>query len=145
MTTQPIINFINKTPDKPACYILHGENGDLLIDTGHFLCKAAVEKFFLEHNVKWIFLTHGHFDHVWNAARLKEKYGCKVILHEKDKELYEENKYIPLYPTRKRFKIRTIAANALLKRFKPPVCKVDYYLTDEDTDFLRTIEDPGTY
>ena len=137
--TKKIINLINKTPDKPACYILRGDSGDLLIDTGYFLCKPAVDAFVSRYNVKWIFLTHGHFDHSWNAKYLKEKYGCRIILHEKDRDLYQEHKYTLLKPTRRRYKMRTAAGNILLKRLRPPACEVDYYLTDRDTDFLRKL------
>ena len=31
-----------------------------------------------------ILLTHGHFDHVWGAADLREKTGAKVYIHEAD-------------------------------------------------------------
>ncbi len=36
-----------------------------------------------------ILLTHGHFDHVWGAADLKEKTGAKVYIHEADASMAE--------------------------------------------------------
>lgn len=40
--------------------------------------------------LKYILLTHGHFDHVLGVNDFKRKYPqCKVLLHEGDKELME--------------------------------------------------------
>ena len=34
-----------------------------------------------------ILLTHGHFDHVWGAADLKEKTGARVYIHKADADM----------------------------------------------------------
>ncbi|HEY9793719.1 MAG TPA: MBL fold metallo-hydrolase [Candidatus Obscuribacterales bacterium] len=39
-------------------------------------------------NVKYILITHAHFDHVIAARTLREKTGAKVCLHRKDMWLY---------------------------------------------------------
>lgn len=41
-------------------------------------------------NIKYIFGTHGHYDHVGAAYLFKEKYGTKVFLHEADVKRVEE-------------------------------------------------------
>ena len=33
------------------------------------------------HRVQWLLLTHGHIDHVWDAARIKAEHGCRVGCH----------------------------------------------------------------
>lgn len=38
-------------------------------------------------NVKYILLTHGHFDHVLGINKMNEVLGAKVYVHEGDKEL----------------------------------------------------------
>ena len=44
-------------------------------------------------DVKYIFLTHGHFDHICGAKMVKENTGAKVIIHEADEVmLYDVNK-----------------------------------------------------
>lgn len=35
------------------------------------------------------FHTHAHFDHVLGTAELKERFGAEILLHEGDRELYE--------------------------------------------------------
>ncbi|MDO4939023.1 MAG: MBL fold metallo-hydrolase [Lachnospiraceae bacterium] len=134
-----IIKLMNYTPDRSTVYILRGKDGDMLIDTGFSLCRKAVAEFVSQYNVKWIFLTHGHLDHAWNAAYLKKKYGCKVIIHEKDREMLEERKNPELKPTNKKYKRIVDMANTLIKKLKMPVCKADYLLTDNDTGFLRKL------
>ena len=33
------------------------------------------------HKVKTLLLTHGHIDHVWDAARIQRAHGCRVGYH----------------------------------------------------------------
>ena len=33
------------------------------------------------YRVQWLLLTHGHIDHVWDAARIKTEHGCRVVCH----------------------------------------------------------------
>ena len=40
-------------------------------------------------DLKYIFLTHSHFDHIGGVKKLQDKYGCKVYLHEADKNSLE--------------------------------------------------------
>lgn len=50
-----------------------------------------IEMVLREHDakLKFILLTHGHFDHVLGVNYFKNKYNCQVLLHEADKELVE--------------------------------------------------------
>ncbi len=34
--------------------------------------------------LKFILLTHGHFDHVWDAGKLREMTGAKIAIHKED-------------------------------------------------------------
>lgn len=44
-------------------------------------------------NVKYILLTHGHFDHIGGVNFVKEKTGAKVVVHKYDEEmLCDKNK-----------------------------------------------------
>ena len=33
------------------------------------------------HRVQTLLLTHGHIDHVWDAARIQREHGCEVVYH----------------------------------------------------------------
>lgn len=66
------------------CYILTdkqtGESA--LID-----CTEDSEKMFSfidGASLKYILLTHGHFDHIGGVASVKEKYGCKAVISQQD-------------------------------------------------------------
>jgi glyoxylase-like metal-dependent hydrolase (beta-lactamase superfamily II) len=38
-------------------------------------------------SVKYILLTHGHFDHICGAKMVKENTGAKVVIHKDDEEM----------------------------------------------------------
>jgi hydroxyacylglutathione hydrolase len=39
------------------------------------------------HRVKTLLLTHGHIDHVWDAARIQRAHGCRVGYHRDGEEM----------------------------------------------------------
>lgn len=80
------------------CYILRGSDGDILIDTGFEKDRAFVEKWLENYQVKLIILTHGHFDHVGNAAYFKEKLGAKIAMNRHDFLLSQDNMIHALHP-----------------------------------------------
>lgn len=41
-------------------------------------------------NVKYILLTHGHFDHIGGVNLVKEKTGAKVVIHKEDEEMLHD-------------------------------------------------------
>ena len=45
------------------CYVIRGENGDMLIDTGMEKYRDYIESWLTHYNIKLILLTHGHYDH----------------------------------------------------------------------------------
>jgi len=129
------------TPDKPIVYVIRGSQGDLLIDTAHRTVTKSIERWIRKEklNVKWLFLTHGHYDHTYNARYLQERFGCRVIIHEKDVGYVQGQPCRKVYPSAKEHIAITAAANALCKTVKMPTCDIDYCLTDKDTDFLRSL------
>ena len=137
--TDSINYYTCPTLDKPLVYVIRGEKGDLIIDTGRKHTAGSVEKWINDNgfDIKYLLLTHGHFDHTWNAKEFKEKYGLKIILHEKDLSLYEGDESRQLVPS-SHFRIdATGVANRLLTKIHNPVTDIDYLINDNDSDLLR--------
>lgn len=78
------------------CYIVKDEeSGDaFVVDPGAYnkrfesaLREAGVEK------LRYILLTHGHFDHISGVKELKENFGGEIVIHREDAEcLYDKSK-----------------------------------------------------
>lgn len=69
------------------CYIISGEGCCVVIDPG-----AEPERILSRINeiglpLEAILLTHGHFDHIGAAARLKAETGAKIYMHQADAEM----------------------------------------------------------
>jgi len=66
-------------------YILEKDGECAVIDPAR-RNKALVEYLESENapKLKYILLTHGHFDHVWDAGKLREMTGAKIAIHKED-------------------------------------------------------------
>jgi glyoxylase-like metal-dependent hydrolase (beta-lactamase superfamily II) len=76
------------------CYLLKTDTGYYLVDTGIKKRRAQIEKELSDAGcqpggLKLIIITHGHTDHVGNAAYLRESYGAKIAMHEDDVRMVE--------------------------------------------------------
>lgn len=80
-------------------YLIRGRGENMLIDTGNWslpeyangMGEFLIEKLDQEKNdLKYIFITHFHYDHVGNAALLKSRYGAMTIAHPLDKPIIED-------------------------------------------------------
>ena len=76
-------------------YLLSAGVDFVLIDTGLAMHREKLEKELNEAGcypgkLKLVLITHGDMDHAGNAAWLKEKYGCRIALHENDLGLVEK-------------------------------------------------------
>ena len=72
-----------------TCYIVNSGDKAILVDTssgeGYETVLAECSKY----DLKLIVLTHVHFDHAENAAKLAEHFNVPVAFHEADTELFE--------------------------------------------------------
>jgi len=71
-----------------------------LVDTGkssaYNKLLAGISSLKLNNNqIDFLVLTHTHFDHCQNAAMIKEKYHCKIMVSENDKSVIRQG-YTPL-------------------------------------------------
>ena len=62
------------------CYILKGEQGDLVIDPGQGSYDWVMQN---TGKIAAVLNTHGHFDHVYDDAKL-QRAGAKIYIHESD-------------------------------------------------------------
>lgn len=133
-------------------YLIITEKYNILVDTGISSAYRDLDK-----NIKrvqpsntkidYLVLTHTHFDHCQNAARIKNDYGCRIIVSEHEKEFTEAG-FTPVpggtIPITK-FIVR-IGAKLDLKRFRyktftPDILVDEYFeLHDGRTDIkiIRT-------
>ena len=76
------------------CYLLRTGSGYALIDTGMVKRRAQLDEELRgagcgPGDLELVVVTHGHLDHVGNAAYLKEEYGAKVAMHGGDYAMVE--------------------------------------------------------
>ncbi len=60
------------------CYLLHAPEGDILFDAPDGACAWLEAQGFAP---KLLLLTHGHFDHVPDVAKIKQRFGCPIGCH----------------------------------------------------------------
>ena len=67
------------------CYVLENEEtGEgAVIDPGRYTPEVEEEVQKLK-KVKYILLTHGHFDHIWEVKKAKEKTGAQIVISRED-------------------------------------------------------------
>ena len=73
------------------CYIVRGEKGDILIDTGLETYRDHIETWLLNYNVKLIILTHGHAENIQNAGYFSELYGAPIMISPYDMRIARDN------------------------------------------------------
>jgi glyoxylase-like metal-dependent hydrolase (beta-lactamase superfamily II) len=60
------------------CYLIHAPGGAILFDAPDGACAWVKD---LGIDLKLLLLTHGHFDHVPDVARIKERFQCPIGCH----------------------------------------------------------------
>lgn len=75
-----------------SIYVIQQGSDACIIDTGRFDPSYKALTDILEKNglrVRYIILTHDHYDHVGNAHRVREAFGGQIIAHALDRPLLE--------------------------------------------------------
>ena len=97
------------------CYFVYREGSPDCIffdpaDSGSYIYEQLGQRGF---DIKAIYLTHAHFDHIWGCNELRELTGAKVYAYEEERVLCESAE-------------KNVSAQA----GRPYVVKVDEYLRD---------------
>lgn len=77
------------------CYVIE-DKGTIMIDGGFPRSERAFKKALVKLSIKstgigLIILTHGHFDHIGLASRIREVTGARIAMHWTDKEQLEKD------------------------------------------------------
>ena len=134
------------------CYFVAFGKMKILVDTAgknrFSLLKKRLELKLGPEKLDYLFLTHTHFDHVQNAARLKKIFGCKIIADERESEFLSKGST----PLPKGSFALTKFITWLGKRLtnidrypevKCDICVDDIYEIKTRTDPIRMLRTPG--
>ncbi len=81
-----LINFPGFTAN---CYLVTDKktNESFLVDPGAYGTRQSeyIKSQGIE-SLKYILLTHGHYDHIMGVKRFKEDFGAEVVIHENDED-----------------------------------------------------------
>ncbi len=119
-----------------TCFILRGSSGDLLIDTGLPQIRKTLLEWLASYQVRWVFLTHAHPDHDWNAAFL-QKQGAKLLLSERDRTLRRNFLSQRVMPTACRYRLRNVVQCIGGGIIKSPPYDADFYFGSKHSGLLR--------
>lgn len=133
------------------CYLLESKSNFLLIDTGSSNQRIKLEQELIKAgctplNLKLIVLTHGDFDHIGNAAYLRQKFNIPITLHKDDLKMAEDgdmffNRKQPNYIVRKL--IPLLAKFGDDERFTPNFYIEDGYDFSDHGFQAKAISIPG--
>jgi glyoxylase-like metal-dependent hydrolase (beta-lactamase superfamily II) len=73
-------------------YLIHCPEGNILIDAPEGSAAA-----FRKHRVDLLVLTHGHFDHVWDASEIARIHKCPVAMHPVTEEMLADRNLLRRY------------------------------------------------
>lgn len=131
------------------CYLVKASESLILVDTGGHITRdkqftnrreKLIEKLDIEgcrpENLELILLTHGDWDHVANAAFLREKYGAKIAMHSGDLELVENPVIEKIMES---FHFKSVIYKVVLKLMKKPIKKMTKKILDDFEKFSPDI------
>lgn len=111
------------------CYIVYKDKTGVIIDPGDDGIKIYNEVLLLGLEIKYIILTHWHFDHVCALDYVKEKTNAKVCIGATDSHML--SKHIPGFPY------------ATLPTTKPDILLNDGDMLNCDSFNMKVMITPG--
>ena len=116
-------------------YLIKVKDLFILIDTGlaiHWerLESELINAGCLPDKLKLVLITHGDFDHTGNCAKLKEKYKCRIAMHNDDVPIVEQGVVVKRKMKSFRNKIFFLVRSLLRKKFIIDRFSPDILLSD---------------
>lgn len=114
-------------------YLLKGENGAVLVDTGETADREKVLQVCRGENVRLLVLTHGHIDHIQNGAYLARELHVPIAMHQKDLELIRNQFAQVLESTGLFGKILAAASRSKMKKNRIEAFEPERFLQEGDS------------
>jgi glyoxylase-like metal-dependent hydrolase (beta-lactamase superfamily II) len=75
-------------------YVLEGKEGAVCFDAPEGMARELTRR-----GIKPValILTHGHFDHMWDAALIQEDHQCPVYIHPADAPMVLDTSYVKMF------------------------------------------------
>ena len=89
---EPNLVVINSYSMDNNTYIIFNQKEAVVIDPS-FNGDDAIKQIHSDVKVVAVLLTHAHFDHCYDTAKIVEKWHCPVYIHEGDKTTYSTYRY----------------------------------------------------
>jgi hydroxyacylglutathione hydrolase len=72
------------------CYLFHAPDGAILFDAPDGSCAWLADKGI---DLKLLLLTHGHFDHIPDVAKIKRKFQCPIGCHPETTPMISDRRF----------------------------------------------------
>lgn len=115
------------------CFCVEEDGGALLIDTSRTPYRDKILAACKGKNIRLIVLTHGHVDHIQNAAALSKALGAPIAMHRADYALIEDNRNEPMSAHTFLGKIVLAMSNKSFREDRAEAFEPAVYVSDGDT------------
>ena len=115
------------------CYLISNVKSAVLVDTSREKYRQKILDACKPFQVRLLVLTHGHVDHVQNAAFLAQKLNCPIAMHRADLSLLVNNMNQPLSASSVLGRIVLSASIKSFKTDKIPAFAPTVFLDDGDS------------
>ena len=112
------------------CYVLRGKRGDILIDTCTKEYRGEMEVWLHNYDIRLIVLTHGHIDHIGNAAYFSRLYGADIAMCVYDMKLARDNNIHRFYGIGAAGKLLAAASKKGMEKTRAESFGIDVFLDD---------------
>lgn len=115
------------------CYLLSNGKNAVLVDTGREQHRDKILSACQGYPIRLLVLTHGHVDHVQNAAYFAEKLQIPIAMHREDADLLKDNMIQPLSAKSIPGRIVLAASVKSFQKDKIAAFEPEIFLSDGDT------------